>query len=401
VAGVGRFGPPPDRATSKVWGLPLVDPSHTPLFNSIHFNHSNPLNAIPVPTIYSMTDSDLLRLTPSGLYCERGQFFIDPWGPVAKAVITHAHADHARRGSKEYLTTHSGKPVLQTRMGPSAVIQSVAYGERVLMGEVAVSLHPAGHILGSAQVRVEHRGEVWVVSGDYKVAPDHLVESFELVPCHTFITESTFGLPIYRWRPQAELYAEINAWWRENQQAGRTSLIHGYSLGKAQRILAGLDRDIGPIYCHSTVAVCNRDYAAGGVPLAGWRQLSEAPPRCDWSRAIIIAPPQAHSGETPRHYGETSAAFCSGWMTIRGTRRRESIDRGFPLSDHADWPELTETILATGAERVYVTHGSTATLVRWLTERGRDARPLRTQFGDEETQVEVTEMPHDVAATGV
>lgn len=347
-----------------------------------------------------MTDDDLLRLTPSGLYCERGGFFVDPWGPVARAVITHAHADHARRGSKEYLTTHSGKPVLQTRMGPGASIQSVAFGERIQMGEVTVSLHPAGHILGSAQVRVEFRGEVWVVSGDYKVAPDHLVEPFELVPCHTFITESTFGLPIYRWRPQAELYAEINAWWQENQQAGRTSLIHGYSLGKAQRILAGLNRDIGPIYCHATVATCNRDYEAAGVRLEGWRMLSEAPPRCDWSRAIIVAPPQAYSGEAPRKYGETSTAFCSGWMTVRGTRRRESIDRGFPLSDHADWPELTETILATGAERVYVTHGSTATLVRWLCERGIDARPLRTQFGDEETQTEPATVNAAESTTG-
>ena len=335
-----------------------------------------------------MTEADLLRLTPAGLYCERGGFFIDPWSSVAKAVITHAHADHARRGSKEYLTTHSGKPVLQSRMGPGATIQSVAYGERVLMGDVTVSLHPAGHILGSAQVRIEHRGEVWVVSGDYKVAPDHLVDAFELVPCHTFITESTFGLPIYRWRPQAELYAEINAWWRENQAEGRTSVIHGYSLGKAQRILAGLDREIGPIYCHASVAQCNRDYEAGGVRLEGWRMLSEAPPRCDWSRAIIVSPPQAHGSDAPRRYGETSTAFCSGWMTVRGTRRRESIDRGFPLSDHADWPELTETIRATGAERVYVTHGSTATLVRWLIEQGVDARPLATRFGDEEPTAE-------------
>ncbi len=333
----------------------------------------------------SMVRDDLLRLTPSGLFCELGGFFVDPWGPVAKAVITHAHADHARRGSAEYLTTHSGKPVLQTRMGPNATIQSIAFGEQITLGEVRVSLHPAGHILGSAQVRIEHRGEVWVVSGDYKVAPDHLVEPFELVPCNTFITESTFGLPIYRWRPQAELYAEINAWWRENQSQGKTSLIHGYSLGKAQRILAGLDRTIGPIYCHASVAVCNRDYAAGGVVLEGWRMLSEAPPRCDWSRAIIVTPPQAHGGDTPHRYGETSSGFCSGWMTTRGIRRRESIDRGFPLSDHADWPELTSTILATGAERVYVTHGSTATLVRWLTERGLDARPLRTQYGDEGT----------------
>jgi putative mRNA 3-end processing factor len=354
-----------------------------------------------------MNDTPLIRLTPAGLFCEAGGFFIDPWGPVARAVITHAHADHARPGSRSYLTAESGRHVLQTRMGARATIETVPFGTPVDMQGVRVSLHPAGHILGSAQVRVEHRGEVWVVSGDYKVAPDRLCTPFEPVRCHTFITESTFGLPIYRWRPESEIYDQINAWWRENQALGRASVIFGYSLGKAQRILAGLDPTIGPIYTHSAVETCNADYRATGAPLPTTRTVSDAPPRCDWSRAIMVAPPAAAGSSWMRRFGESSTAFASGWMAIRGGRRRQGVDRGFVLSDHADWPELLAAISATEAERVLVTHGYAATLARHLVEKGRDAQVLATRFGEREEQGETLEdetsgpVPLPIDETGV
>jgi putative mRNA 3-end processing factor len=338
-----------------------------------------------------MDSPSLIRLTSSGLFCEAGGFFVDPWGPVARAVITHAHADHARPGSRSYLTAEPGRHVLQTRMGAKASIETIPYGVPLDINGVRVSLHPAGHILGSSQVRVEHRGEVWVVSGDYKVAPDRVCEPFEPARCHTFITESTFGLPIYRWRPEQEIHDEINAWWRDNQTRGRASVIFGYSLGKAQRILSGLDPSIGPIYTHAAVETCNADHRATGVRLPPTRTVSEAPPRCDWSRAIMVAPPSAAGTAWTRRFGESSSAFASGWMALRGGRKRQGIDRGFVLSDHADWPELLGAVEATGAERVLVTHGYATTLARHLVETGRDARVLATRFGEREEEGETLE----------
>src|SRR5579872_5965471 len=180
----------------------------------------------------------LLDLRADALYCSAGDFYIDPWGAVDRAVVTHAHSDHARPGSRRYLTAGAGEALLRARLGPDVAIQSVAYGEALTLGDVRVSLHPAGHILGSAQVRIEHEGEVWVVSGDYKLAPDSTCAPFEPLRCHTFVTESTFGLPIFRWPAETEVVAAIHSWWRGNQAAGRASLLFAHALGKAQRMLS-------------------------------------------------------------------------------------------------------------------------------------------------------------------
>jgi putative mRNA 3-end processing factor len=326
--------------------------------------------------------SALIELTDRGLYCAAGRFFIDPWQPVARAVLTHAHADHARRGSASYLVAAEGARVFRTRLGDDAHIETLPYGAPLHLGDVTVSLHPAGHILGSAQVRVERRGEVWVVSGDYRVGADTTCTPFEPVSCHTFVTESTFGLPIYRWPAQAEVFAAINAWWQANQAAGKASVLFAYALGKAQRVLAGVDATIGPILTHGAVERLARDYRASGVPLPPTVYAGEAG-RADYRRALIIAPPSAQGTPWLRRFGLVSTAFASGWMQVRGARRRRAVDRGFILSDHADWPGLLGAIAATGAGRVWVTHGYSAVLARWLDECGYAAAVVQTRFEGE------------------
>ncbi|HET7460967.1 MAG TPA: ligase-associated DNA damage response exonuclease [Longimicrobium sp.] len=346
----------------------------------------------------------LLRITERGLYCEAGDFYVDPWLPVPRAVITHAHGDHARWGSERYLGSRQGERVMRTRLGSDASIRSVEWGEPVDVNGVRISLHPAGHILGSAQVRVEHRGEVWVVSGDYKTEPDPTCEPFEPVRCHTFITESTFGLPIYRWAPQTEVFAQIDAWWRANQAAGKASILYAYALGKAQRLLAGVDPSIGPIYEHGAVARLTDDYRATGVPLPPTRYAGAQPRGFDWSPALIVAPPSAHGTPWMRKFGSVSTAFASGWMRVRGQRRRRSVDRGFVLSDHVDWPALLQAIEATGAERVWVTHGYREPVVRWLRARGLEALAVASRWEGEEDSGDVeiapeagAEVPGDAA----
>lgn len=325
----------------------------------------------------------LIQLTELGFYCPAGDFYVDPWGPVARAVITHAHSDHARWGSRAYLGSAEGAGALRLRLGPDATIQSLPYGEVLRVGEVELSLHPAGHILGSAQVRVARAGEVWALSGDYKTEPDPTCAPFEPVRCHTFVTEATFALPIYRWEPQAAVFAGVNAWWRANQAAGRASLLLGYALGKAQRLLAGLDPALGPILCHGAVQRLNQAYADAGVALPPTVYAGGQPRRFDWSQALIVAPPSAHGTPWARRFGEVSAAFASGWMRIRGARRRRAVDRGFVLSDHADWPGLLGAIAATGAERVWATHGYTAVLARWLEGQGLEAFAVPTRYEGE------------------
>ncbi|HCC56156.1 MAG TPA: ligase-associated DNA damage response exonuclease [Solibacterales bacterium] len=328
----------------------------------------------------------LLRVNANGLYCETGDFYVDPWCSVATAVITHAHSDHARWGSDRYLTSEPGVAVLRARMGESARIEAISYGEAVVHNGVRVSLHPAGHILGSSQIRLEYRGEVWVVSGDYKLDPDPTCTPFEAVRCHTFITESTFGLPIYRWPAENVVAAAINDWWRSNQQLGLASVIFAYSLGKAQRVLAALDAAIGPIYCHGAVERLNGLYRAAGVRLPATHYAHDAGKDVDWSRACILAPPSAAGSIWLRRFSPVSTSFASGWMRIRGTRRRRALDRGFVLSDHADWPGLLAAISATGAECVMVTHGYRAPLVRWLEEHGKQARAIETRFEGEQDE---------------
>lgn len=339
-----------------------------------------------VPCPVELTRSAMLKVNANGLWCEAGQFYIDPWCPVDRAVITHAHSDHAHWGCKSYLCAEECREVLRARMGPDAVIETVTWGDPVWFGSVRVSFHPAGHILGSAQVRVESNGEVWVASGDYKLEPDSTCRPFEPVRCHTFITESTFGLPIYRWRPQPEVLADLNSWWRGNQQAGKASALFAYSLGKAQRLLAGLDPEIGPIFCHGAVEKLNRVYRKEGIALPPTHYSGDVAKGYDWTRALIVAPPSANGSPYLRKFGPVSTAFASGWMRIRGTRRRRSIDHGFVLSDHADWPGLLSAIEATGATTVLVTHGYRLPLVRWLCEKGLEAKPLDTRFEGERAE---------------
>jgi putative mRNA 3-end processing factor len=331
-----------------------------------------------------MKESDpIITPTSRGLYCAAGDFYVDPWLPVDRAVITHAHGDHARPGSAAYLSATCALPVLQTRLGEDARIEGLEYGEARDINGVKVSLHPAGHVLGSSQVRIEAGGEVWVVSGDYKLDPDPTCEPFEPVRCDTFITESTFGLPIYRWRPPDEIFAGVNAWWRANAQAGRASVLFGYAFGKAQRVLASVDASLGPIIVHGAVDVLNRGYRECGVRLPETRMVTDFEAKKDFAGALVVAPPSAQSSPWLKRFGDYSDAFASGWMAIRGARRRRAVDQGFVLSDHADWPSLNRAIEATGAQRVFVTHGHTAPLVQWLTERGIEAHAMKTEFEGE------------------
>lgn len=330
-----------------------------------------------------MAEADLVVERPQGLYCPPGDFYIDPWQPVSRAVITHAHADHARVGHEHYLATTDSEGVLRARLGEDITLQTLAYGETVEHNGVSISLHPAGHVLGSAQVRLEHDARVWVLSGDYKLEADATCAPFEPVRCDCFITESTFGLPIYRWQPQAEVFADIDAWWRANAAAGRPSLLLGYSFGKAQRILAGVDASIGPIVVHGAVEPLNQAYRAAGVALPATRLVSEVVDPATFKTALVLAPPSVLSSPWTRRFADASDAFASGWMRLRGARRRQGVDRGFVLSDHADWPGLMQAIHASGAERVIVTHGYEAVMVRWLQQQGLQAGAFRTEYGDE------------------
>ncbi|MDE1181705.1 ligase-associated DNA damage response exonuclease [Paraburkholderia sp.] len=345
--------------------------------------HSFDMQTAPLET------ADLIVARPEGLYCPPGGFYIDPWRPVERAVITHAHSDHARFGHRHYLVAQSGIGVLLSRL-PGIDVQAIAYGERVTINGVTVSLHPAGHVLGSSQVRVEHAGRVWVASGDYKLDPDPTCAAFEPVRCDTFITESTFGLPIYRWDPPQTIFDGIDAWWRHNAAQGRASVVFCYAFGKAQRLLASIDAGIGPIFCHGAVEPLNREYRAAGVALPPVRLVSEIPAKekALFKGALIVAPPSAQGSTWLRRFGDYSDAFASGWMRLRGARRRRGVDRGFVLSDHADWPQLQTAIRSTGASRVIVTHGQVEPMVRWLREQGLQAGAFVTEYGDDPVEAD-------------
>jgi putative mRNA 3-end processing factor len=324
---------------------------------------------------------DLVVRRPEGLYCPPGDFYIDPWRAVNRAVITHAHADHARVGHAHYLASQAGERVLRARLG-DVPLQTLGYGEVITHHGVRVSLHPAGHVLGSAQVRLQYQNQVWVVSGDYKLDSDPTCAPFEPLTCDTFVTESTFGLPVYRWPNTATVMADINTWWADNAREGRASLLYAYSLGKGQRILAGLDKSIGPIITHGSLDAINAAYRESGVPLPATQRVAEVSVT-DRQQALVLAPPSAAVGGWLKNFGEISDAMASGWMQVRGARRRRSIDRGFVLSDHADWQGLLSAIKSTGASQVIVTHGNTAVLIRWLNEAGIQGKGFATEYGQE------------------
>jgi putative mRNA 3-end processing factor len=330
-----------------------------------------------------MARAPVLTFTDRGIFCPEGEFHIDPWRPVDRALITHGHSDHARPGHGRYLCTRQAAPVIRHRLGPVR-LETIAYGETRRIGGVTVSFHPAGHVPGSAQIRVDRDGEVWVVSGDYKVDADGLSEAFEPVACHTFISECTFGLPVFRWDPQAVILAQINRWWAANAAEGRISILGAYALGKAQRILSGLDPGIGPILTHGAVEATTGILRTQGYALPATIAVTAGVGAKSHPRAIVIAPPSADATPWASRFGPTAAAaFASGWMRLRGVRRRRGAETGFVLSDHADWPGLNAAIRATGAERVFVTHGYTTVFRRWLESQGYDAGIVQTEYDGE------------------
>ena len=337
----------------------------------------------PCPCDYFIV-ADLITVTASGLYCPPGDFYIDPWKPVARAVVTHAHGDHLRGGSIHYHLSAVGESIARHRLTPEAVLHAHDYGEQFALGEATVCLLPAGHVLGSSQVRIEHAGSVWVVSGDYKRAPDPTCEPFEPTSCDVFISEATFGLPIYRWDPSAQVVREIFDWWQLNRAAGAASVLFLYALGKAQRVLAELLAFTSePVYVHGAVATLTDLYRQLGVAMLPTLPATSAV-RKSYAGALILAPPSAAGSPWARRFGDYRSGFCSGWMRVRGDRRRRGYDRGFVLSDHADWPALLQTCQQTAAGRILLTHGRTDALSRYLQEQGVNASALRTEFGAEE-----------------
>lgn len=329
----------------------------------------------------------LIDFTDKGLYCAAGDFYIDPWRPVDRAVITHAHSDHARAGSKHYLCHHLSLPILQLRLGQYAY-QSVDWNEPVWINGVRISLHPSGHIIGAAQIRVEYKGEVWVVSGDYKTENDGISGAFEPVPCHTFITESTFGLPVYRWQSQEVIFEQMRAWIGNNQQQDRASMLIAYSLGKAQRILQAISPITNKIYVHGAIWNTHQVLLNNGIQLPVVQRITNETNKADLKGAVIIAPPGAEDSPWTKRLPSFRTATCSGWMQVRGQARRSSSDMGFALSDHADWNGLLSAVKATGASKVFVTHGFQSVFSRYLNEIGIEAAEVITQYGEEEKNTE-------------
>ena len=330
-----------------------------------------------------MTNKGLLVHTALGLYCPKADVYLDPWKPVKKAILSHGHADHARWGSSSYLCTPTAAPVIKYRLG-DINLETLPFGEEKLINGVSFSFHPAGHVLGSAQIKVSYKGEMVVFSGDYKTANDGFSEAFEPVKCHTFITESTFGLPVYHWQDQKWVFNEMEEWCKNNRNNGQLSILYGYSLGKAQRILQGLPESVGPIFTHSTIEAVLNVMRNQGVSLKNTIPVNEHLTRADLLSGVIIAPPAVQNSNWLKKFEPIRNGVVSGWMALRGARRRRNADKGFVLSDHADWEGLNEAISLTGAENVFVTHGYTDILSKWLIDKGLNAHPLETNFeGDE------------------
>lgn len=331
-----------------------------------------------------MPSEDLIQWSPDGLHCPRGGFHIDPWRPVPRAVITHGHADHARSGMGDYHVTTSGLPILQWRLGEQA-FHAHDYGEGFQLGDARVSLHSAGHVLGSAQVRVEVDGEVWVASGDYKRQPDPTCAPFEVVPCDTFITEATFGLPIYRWPDTRAVVADIAQWRDECGARGEAAILYSYALGKAQRILAELLAvDARTVYLHGAIDTGVDVYRRAGIAMVPTQRVADQPKDFDFAGQLVVAPPSAAGSAWARRFRRAQQGFASGWMRVRGNRRRRNYDRGFVVSDHADWPDLLRTVRDTGASRVIATHGNTDALVQALNEAGIATGVFRTEYGGDD-----------------
>jgi len=328
----------------------------------------------------------LIEFTDKGLFCPAGNFYIDPWKPVDNAIITHAHSDHARWGSKNYLCHTQTKPLLQLRLGNNNY-QTAEWNEPVHINRATVSLHPAGHIIGSSQIRIEHNGEVWVVSGDYKTENDGISGQFEPVKCHTFITESTFGLPIYQWKPQQEIFHQIQEWIVQNQSQNKCSVLIAYSLGKAQRVLQAVTKVTDNIWVHGAIYNTYETLVQAGWQLPLLKKVTPDTSKEALHNAVVIAPPSADGTPWMKKFYPYSVGVCSGWMQVRGNLRRRNADAGFVLSDHADWKGLLQAVKATEANKVFVTHGFQSAFARHLNETGIEAAEVKTAFGDEDENV--------------
>lgn len=324
----------------------------------------------------------LLQFNEKGIYCAAAKVYLDPWKPVDKAIISHGHADHSRYGHKQYITQHTNVPIIKHRLGDIEV-SGKEFGESFTINNVKFSFHPAGHIIGSSQIRVEHKGEVWVFTGDYKTEDDGISVPYEPIRCDTFITECTFGLPAFKWIPQAQVMNDINQWWAQNKADGRTSVLFGYSLGKAQRLIKHLDTNIGKIYTHGAIENMN-EVIRTLVDLPPTERITRETKKEELKGNIVVAPPSAHGSPWLRKMVPYVTASASGWMTFRGARRRRAIDKGFVLSDHCDWQGLLQSIKETGAHKIICTHGYTDIFSRFLREQGYDARTEQTQYEEDE-----------------
>lgn len=327
----------------------------------------------------------LITFTNKGIYCEQGDFYIDPWRPVNLAVTTHGHADHVKWGNNAYLCHELTKPILQHRLGADLNIQTLPYNKEISINGVRLSLFPAGHVIGSSQIRLEYKGEVCVVSGDYKVEYDGISTAFEPVKCHSFVSESTFGLPIYKWQPQQQIFKQITDWVSDNRDKGKTSVLVAYSLGKAQRLIKNLDQ-CGNIYVHNSIANLNDGFLRAGVDLPETIRISPDIKKETMQQGLVIVPPALAEGKWIKTLQNAATGVCSGWMRVRAGRRWRSADAGFALSDHADWPGLLSAIKATEAEKVFVTHGFTSTFSKYLNEIGIASEEVKTQYGSDEDE---------------
>ncbi len=332
----------------------------------------------------------MIEFTSKGIYCREGDFYIDPWRPVEKAIITHAHSDHARRGMGSYLCTPVTAAVMKTRISPDIYVSEIEYGHSILINGVKVSLHPAGHIPGSAQIRLEKKGYVTVVSGDYKVQNDGISIPIEPLRCHEFVTESTFGLPSFHWKPQEFLLEEIQRWWMSNIQSGKNSVLIAYSLGKAQRLIKHLSH-CGRIIVHGAIYSVNQSLINAGLSISKCERISDIVDKKELKNVLVIAPPSAIITPWLRRFHPYSLGVASGWMAVRGIRRRRSADIGFVISDHADWSGLLDVIRQTEANRIYVTHGYSDIFSRYLCEKGLEAIPVETRFSGESDESDSSE----------
>jgi putative mRNA 3-end processing factor len=326
-----------------------------------------------------MRARDLLHPRPEGLYCPPGDFFIDPVKPVGRALVTHGHSDHARAGHGSVLATRETLDIMALRYGEgfAGTTQAAALGETIDVNGVSVTFHPAGHVLGSAQIAVEHGGIRIVASGDYKRRRDSTCTPFEPVACDVFITEATFGLPVFRHPPDTE---EIGRLLKSVKQFPESAhLVGAYALGKAQRVMKLL-REAGfekPIHIHGALAKLSGYYQSRGIDLGDLQPATlETGAKGDFAGAIVIGPPSAFADRWARRFPEPISCFASGWMRIRQRAKQRGVELPLIISDHSDWDELTETILETGALEVWVTHGREEALVRWCELSGIAARPL-------------------------